>query len=206
MKSQFVALAIVLAALPALAWGQAPCGCNSRGTVRQTSLGAWSDYHYAGNAGCGCAAPSCAAPSCAAPSCGSRVPSCSSSCETTCCRPCCGRQILCIIPNTVKKIGCVLDCLVPRGPICCNSGCGQVGCTSGCPSCSSGVSDPFVDDMPTPPMPKPTHESRRQPTIRAPREIASAHSAQPAVKNTAQPAVKNTAQTAANNTEAGAVP
>ena len=58
MKSQFVALAIVLAGLPALAWGEAPCGCNSRhtGGIRPAAYEAWSDYQpagYHGGGGCG---------------------------------------------------------------------------------------------------------------------------------------------------------
>src|SRR5689334_379924 len=165
MKSQFVVLAIVLAGLPALAWGQS-CGCTSQvstrvGSVRPASYGAWADYQphvYRGNDGCGCT------------SCVSHVPSCGS-CAPACCRPCCGHQLLCIIPNTVKKIGCALDCLIPHGPICCNSGCGSMGCTSGCPSCTSPASmgNPFLDDEVAPPMPpKPApQESRRQPTVRA---------------------------------------
>ncbi len=184
MKSQFVALAIVLAALPALAWGQASCGCTSRvGTVRPASYGAWSDYQPAGSGcnSCVSRAPSCGsrAPSCGsyAPSCGSYAPSCGSR-VSSCCQPCCGRQLLCIIPNTVKKIGCALDCLIPRGPICCSSGCGSMGCTSGCPSCSSPATmeNPFQDDdvlLPMPPKPAP-QETRRQPSMQAPRQMAAA--------------------------------
>jgi hypothetical protein len=175
MKSQFVALAIVLGALPALAWGQGSCGCTSRVPMRSVpaSYGAWADYQPAGHHdGCGC--NSC------------------TSCAPSCCSPCCGRQLLCIIPNTVKKIGCALDCLVPRGPICCTTGC-RVGCTTpsctgGCPSCSSAA-DPFVDDLPMPPMPKPTHETRRQPT-RAPRDYATAPTAHSKVA-ASRPATKS---------------
>ena len=165
MKSQFVALAIVLAAMPALAWGQGSCGCTSRVSMgsRPASYGAWADYQPAGQ-GCGCG----------------------SSCAPACCDPCC-RPLLCIIPNTVKKIGCVLDCIIPRGPICCNTGCG-VSCSSGCPSCSSGVSDPFIDDHPMPPKPS-IQETRRQPTIRAPREYAAAPSSSNKVAS--RPATKS---------------
>lgn len=173
MKSQFVALAIVLGALPALAWGQGSCGCTSRVPMRSmpASYGAWADYQSGGSPSCGCN-------------------SCTSA--PSCCSPCCGRQLLCIIPNTVKKIGCALDCLVPRGPICCNTGC-RVGCTTpsctgGCPSCSSAA-DPFIDDMPAPPMPKPTHETRRQPT-RAPRDYAAAPTVRSKVA-TSRPATKS---------------
>src|SRR5687767_14875102 len=107
MKSQFVALAIIFAGLPALAWGQAPCGCTSRvgSSVRPASYGAWADYQPAGHYDAvGCT------------SCVSRAPAC--------CDPCC-RPLLCIIPNTVRKIGCVLDRLLPCGPRSCGVSCGS---------------------------------------------------------------------------------
>ncbi len=183
MKSQIVALAIVFAGLPALAWGQAPCGCNSRHAsgVRPASYGAWADYEpagYHGGGGCG--------------SCGS--------CAPAGCNPCC-RPLLCIIPNTVRKIGCVLDCILPRGPICCNTGCGA-GCTSGCASCSGGVTNPFIDDQPMPAVPpKPAaQETRRQPTMRAPREYASAPASTSRATGT-RPATKSVLTRAAQSAE-----
>lgn len=165
MKSQFVALAIVLAGLPALAWGQASCGCTSRVPLRSTpaSYGAWADYQPAGyqdGSGCG--------------GCGG--------CAPACCDPCC-RPLLCIIPNTIRKIGCALDCLLPCGPRSCGVGCNSgVSCSGGCPSCGGPavMGNPFQDDeplpMPMPPKPK-MQETRRQPSIRAPREYAAAPSA-----------------------------
>ncbi|MFN0017540.1 MAG: hypothetical protein ACKVP0_04720 [Pirellulaceae bacterium] len=167
MKSKLAILAIVLAGLPAIAWGQAPCGCGSKGHVRPASYGTWADYQPVGHSdGCGCN------------SCTSRAPSCGSPCNTGCCTPCCGRQLLCIIPNTVRKIGSVLDCILPCGPRTCNScvSCTSPSCTGGCPSCSSpaGMGNPFQDDEPLPSPPKPkVQETRRQPTIRAPREYAA---------------------------------
>lgn len=166
MKSQFVALAIVLAALPALAWGQAPCGCGSKGPVRHASYGAWSDYQPAGYHDGGCNG------------CGS--------CAPACCTPCC-RPLLCIIPNTVRKIGHVLDCILPCGPRSCNS-CG-VGCSGGCPSCGSPAMDPFIDDQPMPARPT-IQETRRQPTQRTQREYAAAPSTSSKVAST-RPATKS---------------
>lgn len=176
MKSKLVALAIVLAGLPAIAWGQAPCGCGARGSIRPASYNTWADYQPAGSSnGCGCN------------SCTSRAPSCGSSCGSGCCTPCCGQQLLCIIPCTVRKIGHVLDCILPCGPRACNS-C-SVGCSSGCPSCSSPAMDPFTDDLPAPPKPS-VHETRRQPSQRAPREYAAAPSTNSRTVST-RPATKS---------------
>ena len=157
MKSQFVALAIVLAGLPALAWGQASCGCTSRAGssgFRPASYGAWADYQPPGQYHGGC--NSC------------------SSCAPACCDPCC-RPLLCIIPNTVQKIGCVLDHLMPCRRSC-GVSCTSVSCSGGCPSCSSpAMGNPFQDDEPLPmPMPpKPAaQETRRQPSMKSTRQVA----------------------------------
>lgn len=166
MKSQFVALAFVLAGLPALAWGQAPCGCSPRSgsVIRPAAYGAWADYQPAGHQdGCGCS--SC------------------TSCAPACCDPCC-RPLLCIIPNTIRKIGRTLDCLLPCGPrsghgcgITCigaGSGCSSISCSGGCPSCSSpAMGNPFQDDEPMPMPPKPAaQETRRQPSMKSTRQVA----------------------------------
>jgi hypothetical protein len=164
MKSHFLAFAIVLAGLPALAWGQAPCGCSPRSAsvIRPAAYGAWADYQPAGYADCG--------------GCGG----CSA-----CCDPCC-RPLLCIIPNTVRKIGRTLDCLLPCGPrsghgcgiSCIGAGSGCASCTSGCPSCTGGVpvGNPFQDDELAPPLPpKPApQETRYQKSVMAPRSVAVA--------------------------------
>ena len=160
MKSQFLALAIVLAGLPALAWGQASCGCSPRSAsvIRPASYGAWAEYQPAGHSD-GC-------------------------CTSSCCDPCC-RPLICIIPDTVRKIGRTLDCLRPCGPrsghgcgiSCIGAGSGCASCTSSCPSCTGGVpvSDPFQDDLPAPMPPKPSpQETRYQKSIMAPRPVASA--------------------------------
>ena len=180
MKSHFVALAIVFAGLPALAWGQAPCGCSPRSgsVVRPAAYGAWAEYQPAGHYdGGGCN------------SCGS--------CAPACCDPCC-RPLLCIIPNTIRKIGRTLDCLLPCGPrsghgcgITCigaGSGCSSISCSGGCPSCSSpAMGNPFQDDEPLP-MPKPpkpqVQETRRQPSMKATRQIAVTSTADGRMTNT----------------------
>lgn len=195
MKSNFVALAIVLAGIPALAWGQAPCGCSPRSAsvIRQASHEVWSDYQPVGgpvqHGGCGCAE------------------------AVSCCRPARCQPLLCIIPNTVRKIGRTLDCLLPCGPrsghgcgISCigaGSGCMGISCCRGVghhPSCTSPVmGDPFRDDealpAPAPSPPKPmTEDTRRQPTRqieRAPRQLASAPAAAGKQSPQARPATKS---------------
>ena len=176
MKSQFVALAIILAGLPALAFGQScSCGVPSGRVYRPAGYSAWSDYQPAGDSG-GCGGCS------------------------RCCDPCC-RPLLCIIPNTVKKIGCALDCLRPCGPRSCGMSCtSNVGCAApityspSCSSCTSGVPamDPFQDDHlvpPTPPKPT-THETRYQKSVMAPRPLASKPASKAATKSIMTRSVK----------------
>jgi hypothetical protein len=164
MKSQFLAFTVVLAGLPALVWGQAPCGCSPRSgsVIRPAAYGAWADYETGGyHDGGGCA--------------------------SACCDPCC-RPLLCIIPNTIRKIGRTLDCLLPCGPrsghgcgITCigaGSGCASVSCSGGCPSCSGSVpGHEYMNEesLPMPPKP-PVQETRRQTVTRALREHAAIHS------------------------------
>jgi hypothetical protein len=98
--------------------------------------------------------------------------------DNCCCRP----HLLCCL----KKIGRMLDCLLPCHKCCPNEcvfgvcrphlfdcghcgGCGGHGMGCGAPSCSTpmdypGASDPFIDDpIPPRPMPEPTKDVRLRP-------------------------------------------
>lgn len=110
MKARMLAVALVLAALPALAHGQHSCaGCTAKGpsVIRPASAELWADYQQAPDCG-GCG-----------------------SCRR-CCDPCC-TPLLCIVPNTLRRIGRTLDCLLPCGPRS-GHGCGLscIGAGSGC--------------------------------------------------------------------------
>lgn len=103
MKARMLVAAMVLAALPAMAHAQT----RSPSVIRPAAAELWADYgHTPDCGGCG-------------------------SCRR-CCDPCC-TPLLCIVPNTLRRIGRTLDCLLPCGPRS-GHGCGIscIGAGSGC--------------------------------------------------------------------------
>lgn len=167
----FVASLVIAAAsvAPAAAQysGSPRSATATRSVLKQPDHVEWADYHVGTVAGPGI----------------SGCPEAHVTCSTGVCYGydnCCCRPLLC----TIKRIGRMLDCLLPCNK-CCNGGClfsgrccgphlfhrgccgGYDGCgiDAGCaaPSCSSpigypggypGATDPFIDD-PLPPRPTP---------------------------------------------------
>jgi hypothetical protein len=163
-------LALVIAsAVPAAAQYSpaAQATGTTRSVLKQADQVEWADYHttsIAGPAISGC-------------------PNAHVTCSTGVCygydNCCCRPHLLCCL----KKIGRMLDCLLPCHKCCPNDcvfgacrphlfDCGRCGgCRSGCaPSCSApvgypGASDPFIDDpLPPRPMPEPARDVRLRPT------------------------------------------
>src|SRR5262245_464375 len=106
VNARMLAAAFVLLATPALAQDSCTSCAGRASVIRPCSADLWSDYHHPDCGGCG----HCA----------------------RCCDPCC-TPLICVIPNTLHKIGRTLDCLLPCGPRS-GHGCGLscVGAGSGC--------------------------------------------------------------------------
>jgi hypothetical protein len=99
----------VLSMIPA--WAQAEVSCDSctaraPSVIRPASTDLWAGYEHPDCGGCG-------------------------HCRR-CCDPCC-TPLLCVVPNTLRRIGRALDCLLPCGPHS-GHGCGIscIGAGSGC--------------------------------------------------------------------------
>ena len=102
--------AVALVTVPALTQAQVSCNdCaagRSASVVRPASAELWSGYEHPDCGGCGIC--------------------------RRCCDPCC-TPLLCVVPNTLRRIGRTLDCLLPCGPRSghgCGLGC--IGAGSGC--------------------------------------------------------------------------
>ncbi len=161
VNARKLVVAAVLIAMPVLAQAQVqgPCAkCAHGSVIRPASAELWSGYEQAPDCG-GCGI-----------------------CRR-CCDPCC-TPLLCVIPNTLRRIGRTLDCLLPCGP-CSGHGCGiscigaGSGCMGGCgrpgifhpnKCCDTGCGEiappmykgPAGGDL-IPPAPQPAQETRRVP-------------------------------------------
>jgi hypothetical protein len=153
--------AAVLAAIPALAHAQVSCSSCATGrsasVIRPASAELWAGYQHPDCGGCGIC--------------------------PRCCDPCC-TPLLCVVPNTLRRIGRTLDCLLPCGPRS-GHGCGIscIGAGSGCMAgacgrpgifhpnkcCDMGCGEvappmyrgPIGGDQPVPP--EPPRETRQAP-------------------------------------------
>ena len=172
MKRILLVALVIVAGTPA--WGLAQQASGSRTVIRQAGFGGGvygGGVEY-GSPGCGCGTP-VAGPTCAG--------ACCTGYDSGCCRPC-FPNLLC----AVKRVGRMLDCLLPCNKCCPGTclmdrgGCrphlfsrGRVGCSS-CGDSTGGLeymdhmkmdhmkhmpmSDPFIDD-PTPARPTPMPEA-----------------------------------------------
>lgn len=167
MKARMTLIAAALVCLSAPANAQMPCSCataaRSHSVIRPASAELWEDYgKHPDCGGCG-------------------------TCRR-CCDPCC-TPLVCVIPNTLRKIGRTLDCLLPCGPrsghgcglSCIGAGsgcmpgyCGRPGilCFNKCADCGGGemvrgevLTQPLREQPAhVPPQPPPAQESRRMPS------------------------------------------
>ena len=171
MKRFLLVALLLVAGTPALGLAQNQTG-GSRTVIRQAAYGgsAFGGGIEYGSPGCGCGAP-VAGPTCAG--------ACCTNYEGGCCRPC-FPNLLC----AVKRVGRMLDCLLPCNKCCPGTclmdrgGCrphlfsrGRLGCSSCCESTGGmeyidhmkpmnhqhmPMSDPFIDDpQPRAPTPMP---------------------------------------------------
>lgn len=160
MKARMLLAAVLLSALPALANAQVGCSNCSHGrspsVVRPASAELWAGYETHDCGGCG-------------------------SCRR-CCDPCC-TPLLCVVPNTLRRVGRALDCLLPCGPrsghgcgiSCigagsgCMGGCGRPGifspscCDMGCGEIAPPMYRGPAHGEPLPQAPQPMQETRRAP-------------------------------------------
>ncbi len=158
------ALMLLASVVPTVTWAQAPCACSPRSAsvIRPASHELWADYDMGGGQAYG-GCNSCR-----------NYGNCGPGLFCNPCRP----PLACIIPNTLRKIGRSLDCLLPCGPrsghgcglscIGAGSGCSSLSCC-GCNSCTNMaphtemIGSPFLDDPAPPAPPQPmTKETRHQ--------------------------------------------
>jgi hypothetical protein len=161
VNARMIVAAAVIVTMPALAQAQVSCASCGHGhsVIRPASAELWAGYEQSPDCG-GCG-----------------------HCRR-CCDPCC-TPLLCVVPNTLRRIGRALDCLLPCGPRS-GHGCGiscigaGSGCTPGacgrpgifCPNkcCDLGcgeVAPPMyrgpAGGEPIPPAPQPAQETRHAP-------------------------------------------
>ncbi|HUE69912.1 MAG TPA: hypothetical protein VMP01_03400 [Pirellulaceae bacterium] len=159
MNARLIVVAAVLLSLPGLVQAQVSCSkCSHSSVIRPASADLWAGYEQAPDCG-GCGI-----------------------CRR-CCDPCC-TPLLCVVPNTLRRIGRTLDCLLPCGPrsghgcgiSCigagsgCMGGCGRPGIFHPNKCCDTGCGDiaPPMYKGPAglesiPPAPQPSQETRRAP-------------------------------------------
>ena len=159
MNARKFAAVVVLLAVPAIAHGQTSCAkCAHGSVIRPASAELWAGYEQAPDCG-GCG-----------------------HCRR-CCDPCC-TPLLCVVPNTLRRIGCALDCLLPCGPrsghgcgiSCigagsgCLGGCGRPGifhpnkcCDTGCGEIAPPMYKGPAGLESIPAAPQPSQETRRAP-------------------------------------------
>ncbi len=161
MNARMLVVATVLLAMPALAQAQVSCSscAHGRSVIRPASAELWAGYEQTPDCG-GCG-----------------------SCRR-CCDPCC-TPLLCIVPNTLRRVGRALDCLLPCGPRsghgcgiscigagsgCMSGACGRPGifhpnkcCDMGCGEVAPPMYRGPVGGEPMPPAPQPAQETRRAP-------------------------------------------
>lgn len=128
MNARMLVAAMVLVSLPALSHAQTSCSscasARSHSVIRPASAELWAGYEQVDCGGCGMC--------------------------RRCCDPCC-TPLLCVVPNTLRRVGRALDCLLPCGPRS-GHGCGIscIGAGSGCmPGCCGrpGIFHPKCCDM-----------------------------------------------------------